>query len=428
MCLYLADVDHSDPRTSAQLEEVSSLITQKLKTMINTGDSKQIYSKRKAITALFPYAVWKKRDGRRDTFDMFLHAVCASKDEWGFMWGRIKPFVVTLLGGDSHVSLKQDAILVSPHLPWRGWNFAGDKHLVQLWAAAALVVPSADGINQSIVDTLLQIASNGTLRPHIPIGMWSLLNKRSSLPPICYGRNMGSRRKVAQTIRALGDAETLTSYLLLIWSEWDWIYEDARDAMSASIREDLSGIGMGHHREELLHHLDQIFGQLDLGLRHLQRHKPNLNMFHIWMAREHYGMFREVVLEVDEQATRLLTREFPLSIVLSCLLTAVDSLRIALDVYVRIPSPVPLVVCVVVALHCFPRLLTLPANRFILRHSMDLSPFPYILFVVPEVSYRCRTDSDVDSGSDPAVLVVFSPLVPLLIAVWPLQTVVFHLV
>ena len=428
MCLYLADVDHSDPRTSAQLEEVLSLITQKLKTMINAGDSKQIYSKRKAITVLFPYAVWQKRDGRHDTFDMFLHAVCASKDEWGFMWGRIKPFVVTLLGEDSHVSLKQDAILVSPHLPWRGWNFAGDKHLVQLWAAAALVVPSADRINQSIVDTLLQIASNGTLRPHIPIGVWSLLNKRSSLPPICYGRNMGSRRKVAQTIRALGDAETLTSYLLLVWSEWDWIYEDARDAMSASVREDLSGIGMGHHREELLHHLDQIFGQLDLGLRHLQRHKPNFNMFHIWMAREHYGMFREVVLEVDEQATRLLTREFPLSIVLSCLLTAVDSLRIALDVYVRIPSPVPLVVCVVVALHCFPRLLTLPANRFILRHFMDLSLFPYILFAVPEVSYRCRTDSDVDSGSDPAVLVVFSPLVPLLIAVRPLQTVVFHLV
>ena len=359
---------------------------------------------------------------------MFLRAVCASKDEWGFMWSRIKPLVVTLLGECSHVSLKQDAILVSPHLPWRSWNFADDKHLVQLWAAAALAVPSADGINQSIVDTLLQIASNGTLRPHIPIGVWSLLNKRSSLPPICYGRNMGSRRKVAQTIRALGDAETLTSYLLLVWSEWDWIYEDARDAMSASIREDLSGIGMGHHREELLHHLDQIFGQLDLGLRHLQRHKPNLNMFHIWMAREHYGMFREVVLEVDGEATRLLTRESPVSIVLSILLNVVDLLRIPLDVYVRAPSSVPLVARVIVALHRSPPLPTLPANQFILRYFMDLSPFPYFLFSVPEVSCRFPSDSDVDSGGDLAVLVVFSSLVPPLIVVRPYRTVVFHLV
>ena len=62
---------------------------------------------------------------------------------------------------------------------------------------------------------------------------------------------------------------------------------------------------------------------------------------------------------------------------------------------------------VVVALHCFPQLLTLPANRFILRNFMDLSLFPYFLFAVPEVSYRWRTEYEVDSDGDPAV-VVFS--------------------
>ena len=137
-------------------------------------------------------------------FNMFLHAICASRDKWGFMWSCIKPLVVTLLSECSHVSLKQDTIFVSPHLPWWSGNFEDDNHLVQLWAAATLAVPSADGINQNIVYTLLQTASNGTLRPHIPTSVWSLLNKRLSLPPICYGHSMRSHQKVVQMIQALG--------------------------------------------------------------------------------------------------------------------------------------------------------------------------------------------------------------------------------
>ena len=99
--------------------------------------------------------------------------------------------------------------------------------------------------------------------------------------------------------------------------------------------------------ESLILQCERDGPQLNLGLRHLQQHKPDLNMFHIRMAKEHYGKFRKVVLEVDrDSATRLLTREeSPVSIALSCLLTAVGSLRIPLDVYVRTPSPVPIVVC-----------------------------------------------------------------------------------
>ena len=59
---------------------------------------------------------------------------------------------------------------------------------------------------------------------------------------------------------------------------------------------------------------------------------------------------------------------------------------------------------------------------------MDLSPFPYFLFSVPEVSCHFPSDSNVDSGGDLAVLVVFSSLVPFLIVVRPYRTVVFHLV
>ena len=98
--------------------------------------------------------------------------------------------------------------------------------------------------------------------------------------------------------------------------------------------------------ESLILQCERDGPQLNPGLRHLQQHKPDLNMFHIRMVKEHYRKFRKVVLEVDrDSATRLLTRESPVSITLSCLLTAVDSLRIPLDVYVRTPSPVPIVAC-----------------------------------------------------------------------------------
>ena len=84
--------------------------------MIDAGNPKAIYSKRKAITTLFPYAVWRKRDGQHEMFDAFFRAVCVPRDEWGFMWDYTMPLVATLLREESHGSLKQAAIIASPHL------------------------------------------------------------------------------------------------------------------------------------------------------------------------------------------------------------------------------------------------------------------------------------------------------------------------
>jgi hypothetical protein len=42
--------------------------------MIDAGDPGPIYSKRKAITALFPYAVWQEQDGQHKVLDVCLHA------------------------------------------------------------------------------------------------------------------------------------------------------------------------------------------------------------------------------------------------------------------------------------------------------------------------------------------------------------------
>jgi hypothetical protein len=147
-----------------------------------------------------------------------------------------------------------------------GWH----EHWVQQWAAAASAVPYTDEIGQSVADTLLHIASNTSLQPHIPIDMWSWLRKSPSLPPICAGRYYGSHSDVVRIVQGLGDIETLTAYLLLVWSEWQYQY--AIEEMCALIRNDFSGIRMGYHRKKLLQHLDHVLGQLELGTEHLQQH------------------------------------------------------------------------------------------------------------------------------------------------------------
>jgi len=288
------------------MDKVSTLISQKLETVIGAANPDLIYSMRKAITTFFLFAAWCEQNGQHEALDVFLYTTKASG--WsGLMWHWIKLPVTKLLNRWSPLPLKQAALLASPHLPW--WSFIEGKHLIQLWAAAAWEVPYTDEICQSVVDTLLQIASNGCLRPHIPISMWSWLKKHPFLPPICAGRYQGSAFGVVQTVRALGDIETLKSYMLLVWSEWDPLYsgkahnysrqnqchKKSLHEMCTSLREDFSGIGMEHHQIDLLQQLDYILGQLDLGLEHLQPHKPSLNAGDIQQMKEQYRKLKEVL-------------------------------------------------------------------------------------------------------------------------------------
>ena len=190
------------------------------------------------------------------------------------MWHRIRQPFTALLDGGSPVSLRRAAILASPHLPW--WNPAIDRHFIQLWAAAAWAIPYADDVGQCVADTLLLIASQESLRPHIPTDMWSWLNKRPCLPPACAGSSRGAERDVVRTVRGLGDVEILTSYLLLVWSEWNYLHPDGLDEMCGSIREDLNGAGLGDHRRDLLQCLDRILGRLDFGLGPTRQREQDL--------------------------------------------------------------------------------------------------------------------------------------------------------
>jgi len=155
--------------------------------------------------------------------------------------------------------------------------------------------------------------------------MWSWLRKSPSLPPVSIGRYWGSRSDVIKIVQGLGDIETLTAYLLLVWSEWEG--QSYKDEMCGLIKSSLSGIRMGYYRKELLQHLDHVLGQLELGLDHLQQHDPRLNEGDIQWRQEKYEKLKKVLLEVDKEAVKLLICESSRLVILFSLLNSCGQLK-----------------------------------------------------------------------------------------------------
>ena len=81
------------------------LIVRKLESAV-AGD-RTLRKRRKAITALFPYAIWRRKNGQGDLLDIFFYIAGATEKETvrqpsagaaspkrrGFMWHRAEPFV-----------------------------------------------------------------------------------------------------------------------------------------------------------------------------------------------------------------------------------------------------------------------------------------------------------------------------------------------
>jgi len=298
--------------------QVSSLITQKLTTMAEAQDYTPLWSKRKAISALLPYAVWQKEDGQPEMLDCFFHAVRASR-KLEFIWYRTSQYASRLFSKASPHTI----VLVSPHLNW----YYIKENSVQQWAVATSMVPCTDEVAQSVVDGLLQIASYHSSSPHITIDVWSWLTKQPSLPPFCYGRQHGTFSNVVKAVQGLEDIEVLKSYLLLVWSEWDILRNRGFDLMCALINEDFGGVWMGHHQADLIQRLDHILGQLDQGLEHLQQYKPSLDRDNVQQMGQQYRTLREVLLEVQR-------RMYSPMITLVYKLTSMEIYRISCSIHV----------------------------------------------------------------------------------------------
>jgi len=284
---------------SAQLDEVSHLITQKLGNMVEAADSNLIWSRRKAISALFPYAVFLEQHGQQGMLDLFSHAARATSSGT-FMWYHIKPFTVALFDKPNPPSLKWVLKLVSPHVPWHD---EPQDRSITTWQAASTSYKGV--IDQNVVNELLHVAFIASLQSHLPRGD--------------LGKSKQIEGEVICQVQALGDIGILKSYLLLVWLEWDRVGGQSGGGISEmkiAIQKDLCGIGMGHHWEDLIKQLDHILMQLDSLWQYLaaglQRpgdwRSRQCTLGDMQSAKERYSELKRVLLEVDSEAVRILTR------------------------------------------------------------------------------------------------------------------------
>jgi len=259
--------------------------------MARPEDPDELCSKRKAIMTLLPYTVWQEQDGQPEMLYMLQRAAGASM-MLEFTWRHIKPFAIKLLSKASPRAI----VLASPHIPWSSLTITGD--LVQQWVTATSAVPYTEEVAQSVVNTLLWIASLRRISPHITTDVWSWLKRRPQLPPVCWGRRFGTSPEVIKAVRGLKDIEVLKSYLLLVWSEWDILY-DVFWEMRALIQEDFCGIGMGCHRADLIQRLDDVLWQLDQILEYLKQDDPGFDEHSLQSMMRQYQKLREILLEIN---------------------------------------------------------------------------------------------------------------------------------
>lgn len=227
-----------------------------------------------------------------------LSRAAMSSNSAGFVWRRIARYITTLFDEPRPSSLDSVITLMSPRVHWIHKSDGEDA--VVRWAAASMAVPHTEVVGRSMIDALLQIASTNYV-PRIPIELWVRMRDQQSLPPFCLGRFRGSYPAVVRFVRGLGDVEILKSYFLLIWSEWDWLRPSGLNEIEVSIREDLCGTGMRHHRRHLIERLDHVLRQLDRGFEYLRQHNPKIHEHHLRLAKNDYRWLKRVLLEVDRE-------------------------------------------------------------------------------------------------------------------------------
>ena len=273
------------------------MIIQTLEAMTEAADSHVISAKHKAISTIIIFAISLERDGQAEMLDVAVRALRWAPRSERNLWLKSSRYTDRLFAEPSAPSLNRAIALISPY---RTWDSYGGEKQVTRWATAALAVPYTEEVGRSVVATTLRIASEDSLRPHIPISVWALFKERPSLPPACYGRWQGTKPDVIRYIRGLGDLEILKSYFLLVWSEWEHLSTDRLDAMEISIQEDFCGPEMGQHREDLVQRLDDILGEFGRGLGNSKQRSALFNSEDdIRGAKEGYEKLKNVLLDVE---------------------------------------------------------------------------------------------------------------------------------
>ena len=279
------------------MEHVSTLIIQKLKATVEATGPDLVLSKRKAISTLLPYAIFLEQGGQQSMIDAVSRAARAS-DSSEFLWHHVTLYISRLFETRSPTSLNRVIALISPYAPWD--DTLNNPLAVARWAAAASATPYTEEVGQSVVDAILHIAYIGLLRPHIPIEIWGWMKRRTSLPPVCFGDPSRGDLYVLRFLSGLGDAEMLKSYFLLVWGERWSPHKGIAEDMENSIVEVFGGVGMEHHRRDLIEWLDHILGQLDRKLEGCCEKADRQSIERdLQESKERYENFKDVLLELD---------------------------------------------------------------------------------------------------------------------------------
>jgi hypothetical protein len=272
------------------VEFISDLIISKLKTMDELGQD--VVLKRKAINTLLPYAIFLEQDGQRGMIDAILHAARVSDSNspniGKFMWHHVTLYTSRLFEKRSPTSLNRVITLISPYVSWNG--ALNNKIAVARWAAAASEIPYSEEVGQSVVIALFQIAMIDFLRPHIPIEMWGWMKRQPTLPYIYNGVLRAADVIICSHVRRLGDIDILKSYFLLVWDQRACHPRNLLE-METSIREDFGGMGMGHHRKDLIQQLDPVIGRLNS-----RAETPSMRR-----TKLQYTRLKDLLLEVDRR-------------------------------------------------------------------------------------------------------------------------------
>jgi hypothetical protein len=272
------------------VDHVSNIIIGELATMAGAVKSKLIFSKRKAINTLFPYAIFLEQGGQQGMINAILRAARISDSKFSnigkFMWSHVVLYISRLFENRSPTSLNRVIALVSPYVPWQ--DALNNPIAVSRWAAAALAIPYTDEVGENVVDALFQIASVDSLRPHIPIEIWGWLKRRPPLSPIYHGLQLAGHANAVAYVRRLGDMDVLVSYFYLAWTDQFTLLPKNFKEMESSLREDFGEIGM-EDRKDLIERLDHVIEGLE------RRRKSAF----VLETRARYSMLRNVLLEVD---------------------------------------------------------------------------------------------------------------------------------
>lgn len=218
----------------------------------------------KAITTLFVYATRREQDGDPRLLTAFLKAANAFPQKSRWICNHIGTAILGLLEKESSDLQKRAAILAASFMS-RYWEGLENKDkFINAWLSAMDHVGRMDGVAEAAIRMSFNMAWSDKWRPHMTREMWSLLKKRHQAWPLSWKGNplIHGNTRIIPAVRSLGDAEILTSFLILTWSGLDVVPSEMTGQMCAALWEEY-GIGKDIYRGELLRCLDRVLEHLN---------------------------------------------------------------------------------------------------------------------------------------------------------------------